>query len=115
MWYNACVASTGKTAASPERMIGGVRARVAEGFFARARGLIGKPPPPPGEGLLIPKCNAIHTFFMSYPIDATFLDGEGRVVKVVRNIRPWRPFVWGGFRACQVLETAALRASTTRT
>ena len=106
MWYNACVASTGKTAATPERMIGGVHARVAEGFFARARGLIGRPPPPPGEGLLIPKCNAIHTFFMSYPIDATFLDKDGRVVKTVHNIRPWRPFVWGGFRARQVLETA---------
>ena len=115
MCYTACVASTGEMAAPSERMVCGVRARVAEGFFARARGLIGKPPPPPGEGLLIPKCNAIHTFFMSYPIDATFLDGEGRVVKFVRNIRPWRPFVWGGFRACQVLETAALRASTTGT
>ena len=86
----------------------GVRARVAEGFLARARGLIGRPPPPPGEGLLIPRCNAIHTFFMSYPIDATFLDGDGRVVKTVRNIRPWRPFVWGGLRARQVLETAAV-------
>ena len=91
-------------------LVEGVRARVAEGFLARARGLIGRPPPPPGEGLLIPRCNAIHTFFMSYPIDATFLDGEGRVVKTVRNIRPWRPFVWGGFRARQVLETAAANA-----
>jgi len=87
--------------------IGGVRARVAEGFFARAKGLIGSKPLPVGEGLLIPKCNAIHTFFMSFPIDATFLDGAGEVVKVVRNIRPWRPFVWGGFRAKQVLETTA--------
>ena len=107
MWYNADVASADKTAAFPERMVGGVRARVAEGFLARARGLIGSPPPPSGEGLLIPNCNAIHTFFMSYPIDATFLDGAGRVVKTVRNVRPWRPFVWGGFRARQVLETAS--------
>ena len=88
-------------------MVEGVRARVAKGFLARARGLIGRPPPPVGEGLLIPHCNAIHTFFMSYPIDAVFLDKEGRAVKTVRNIRPWRPFVWGGFRARQVLETAA--------
>ena len=88
-------------------MPNGIRARVAKGFLARARGLIGRPPPPPGEGLLIPHCNAIHTFFMSYPIDATFLDKDGHVVKTVHNIRPWRPFVWGGFRARQVLETAA--------
>ena len=37
----------------------------------------------------------------------SLVDKEGRVVKTVRNIRPWRPFVWGGFRARQVLETAA--------
>ena len=95
--------SAGETVLMPN----GIRARVAKGFLARARGLIGRPPPAPGEGLLIPHCNAIHTFFMSYPIDATFLDKDGHVVKTVHNIRPWRPFVWGGFRARQVLETAA--------
>ena len=83
----------------------GVRAAVAEGFRERTRGLIGRPPPEPGCGLLIPKCNAIHTFFMRYPIDATFLDGNGNVVKTVRNIKPWTPFVWGGWRARSVLET----------
>jgi len=86
----------------------GVRAEVADTFAKRTRGLIGRPPLGPGEGLLILKCNAIHTFFMRYPIDATFLDRENRVVKVVRGIRPWRPFVWGGWRAVKVLETASL-------
>ena len=82
---------------------------VAETFAERARGLIGRPAPASGRGLLIPCCNAIHTLFMRYPIDATFLDREGRVVKSVRNLRPWRLFVWGGWRACQVLETASER------
>ena len=80
---------------------------VASTFAERAKGLIGVKSLPPGEGLLIPGCNAIHTFFMSMAIDATFLDRENRVVKVVRGIRPWRPFVWGGWRAAKVLETAA--------
>jgi uncharacterized membrane protein (UPF0127 family) len=71
------------------------------------RGLIGVKGIPPGEGLLILRCNSIHTFFMSFPIDAVFLDRNDRVVKVVRNIPPWRFFVWGGFRAVKVLETAA--------
>ena len=44
---------------------------------------------------------------MRYAIDATFLDRHDRVVKVVRNIKPWRLFVWGGFRAVKVLETAS--------
>lgn len=80
---------------------------VARTFLERARGLIGRATLGPDEGLLIPHCNAIHTCFMRFAIDATFLDAEDRVVKVVRNIRPWRLWVWGGFRARKVLETAA--------
>jgi len=87
--------------------VAGVRAEVAETFAARARGLIGREKPAPGEGLLITRCNCIHTFFMSYAIDAAFLDADGRVVKTVRNITPWRFLVWGGLKARSVLETAA--------
>ena len=85
----------------------GVEAEVAETFFERAKGLIGRRALPAGQGLLIPHCNAIHTLFMRFPIDAAFLDRTGAVVKVVRNIRPGRLFVWGGWRARQVLETAS--------
>lgn len=91
--------------------IGGVTAEVARSFWARLKGLIGRQSLPPGRGLLILKCNAIHTFFMRFPIDATFYDREDRVVKTVRNIRPWRLFVWGGWRAVKVLETAAVEKS----
>ena len=87
--------------------INGVKARVARTLFARMKGLIGTKHLPTGEGMLILHCNAIHTFFMSFAIDATFLDRQDRVVKIVRNIRPWRLFIWGGFRAVKVLETAA--------
>lgn len=85
----------------------GIDAEVAETLSARLRGLIGRRGLPPGRGLLIPRCNAIHTLFMRFAIDATFLDRQGRVVKVVRNIRPGRLWVWGGWRAACVLETAA--------
>ena len=87
--------------------IQGVRAEVARSFLRRAVGLIGRRGLPPGEGLLILRCNAIHTCFMRFPIDATFLDAHDNVVRVVRNIRPGRLFVWGGWRARKVLETAA--------
>ena len=85
----------------------GVDAEIAETFVERARGLIGRKGLEPGRGMLITKCNCIHTFFMRFPIDATFLDRSGAAVKTVRNIRPWRPWVWGGWRAASVLETAA--------
>ena len=89
-----------------EVVVNGVKAEVARSFWARARGLIGRRDLPPGRGILILRCNAIHTFFMRFAIDATFLDRQDNVVKVVRNIRPWHPFVWGGWRAVKVLETA---------
>ncbi len=85
----------------------GFRAQVARTFWERSRGLIGRKALAPHEGLLIERCNAIHTCFMSFPIDAYFLDRENRVVKVVRNIKPWRLLVWGGWRVVKVLETAA--------
>jgi len=88
-------------------IVAGVEADVCETFLERARGLIGRPAPAAGHGLLIPKCNAIHTWFMRYPIDATFLDAEGKVVRKVKDIRPWRTLIWGGFCARSVLETAS--------
>ena len=87
--------------------VNGVDAEVAESAFERMRGLIGRKKLDPGRGMLITKCNCIHTFFMRFPIDATFLDRKGNVVRTVRGIRPWRPWVWGGWRARSVLETAA--------
>lgn len=86
-----------------------MRITEAQTFFQRARGLIGRKSLAADEGLLIPHCNCIHTLFMRFPIDATFFDRKGEIVKVVRDIKPWRLFVWGGWRACKVLETAASR------
>ena len=82
-----------------------VEAEVAHTFLERTRGLIGRKGLAPGHGLLIERCNAIHTFFMKFPIDAVFLDRKNRVVKTVRGIRPGRLLVWGGWRATKVLET----------
>ena len=92
----------------PALVVNGVRAEVASTFWQRFMGLMGRSPLPPGEGLLIPRCSSIHTCFMRFAIDATFLDGDDNVVKVVRNIRPWRLCVWGGRRAAKVLETTAV-------
>ncbi|MBQ3290562.1 MAG: DUF192 domain-containing protein [Kiritimatiellae bacterium] len=88
-------------------VVNGIDAEVAETLAERLRGLIGRDGLAPGTGMLITRCYCIHTCFMRFPIDATFLDRRGEVVKTVRNIRPWRLFVWGGFRAVSVLETAA--------
>lgn len=78
--------------------------RLADGFFGRALGLMGKRPLEPGTGLLIKRCRAIHTCFMRFAIDAFFMDRTGRVVRAVFNLPPWR-FARGGLDAVDVLET----------
>ncbi len=82
-----------------------MKIRKASRFWERVRGLMFAKDLPYGEGLLIERCNAIHTCFMRFAIDATFFDADGNVVKTVRNIKPWTLCVFGGRRAVKVLET----------
>jgi hypothetical protein len=43
-----------------------------------------------GEGLWIIPCEAVHTFFMKFPLDLIYIDRKHRIRKVVRNVAPWR-------------------------
>jgi uncharacterized protein len=66
------------------------RCLLAETPWLRLRGLLGRPEPRVGEGILIRPCGSIHMMFMRYAVDAVFLDRELTVVGVVGNVRPWR-------------------------
>jgi hypothetical protein len=79
--------------------------RVADSFLSRLRGLLGRRGLEVGEALWIPRTSSVHTHFMRFAIDVVFLDGEGRVAKVVRGLRPWR--VAGARGAKDVLELPA--------
>ncbi len=48
------------------------------------------------KGLLLPSTNAIHTFFVRFPLDVVFLDKDYKVIQVVEGLRPWSfsPIVW---------------------
>lgn len=51
---------------------------------------MGQPPLEPDEGLVLFGESSIHTFFMRFPIDILYLDGDGRVLRVARAMPPWR-------------------------
>ena len=51
---------------------------VADNFFLRLRGMIGRDFDNFDAMILIP-CNGVHTFFMSYVIDVIYLDRERNV------------------------------------
>ena len=83
------------------------RVERASAWFDRMRGLLGRDALGPAAALLIEHCGAVHTLGMRFAIDLVFLDRAWRVTRVVRNVRPGRFSVWGGWRATRVLETEA--------
>ena len=56
----------------------------------RRRGLLGRKTMDASEALIIAPCFAIHTAFMQFAIDVIFVDSRGRVLKIVRELPPWR-------------------------
>jgi uncharacterized protein len=68
---------------------------------------------PQGSAMIIAPSNAIHTFFMKFPIDVAFVGRDGRVRKIREAVRPWR--MSGALRAYAVIELPAgvLRSTDT--
>lgn len=64
--------------------------RVADRFWLRLRGLLGRPRLGEDEGLLLRPCRAVHTWGMRYPIDVAFLDRGGMVLASYPSLAPSR-------------------------
>jgi uncharacterized membrane protein (UPF0127 family) len=62
----------------------------ARSLRSRMKGLLGRDGLQEGEGLYIRPCSSIHSFFMKFRFDAAFVDGEGKVLHVIRAMKPWR-------------------------
>lgn len=90
------------------------RVGVADSWWLRLRGLLGRPPLQAEEGLLLLECDSVHTVGMGYPIDVAFLDAKGTVVRSFACLAPWRIGV-GGPGAVHVLELPAGRLEATGT
>jgi uncharacterized membrane protein (UPF0127 family) len=63
---------------------------VAKTRADRRRGLLGRDALDVSAALLLTPCSAVHTVFMRFPIDVVFIDRDGHVKKIVRNLQPWR-------------------------
>ncbi len=72
---------------------------------SRRQGLLGRDGLPEGTALIIAPSNAVHTFFMRFPIDILFVRRDGSVIKARSAVRPWR--VAGSLRAFAVIELPA--------
>lgn len=72
---------------------------------SRRHGLLGRDGLPDGSALIIAPSNAVHTFFMRFPIDILFVRRDGSVVKIRSAVAPWR--IAGSLRAFAVIELRA--------
>jgi uncharacterized protein len=65
-------------------------AELASNGARRSKGLLGRKGLELGGGMWIVPCEAVHTFFMQFPLDLIYLDRKHRVRKVKRHVPPWR-------------------------
>lgn len=78
---------------------------IADSFVPKLTGyMFRKSPHVPG--IMFNPCNSIQTTFMRFDLDLVFLTKENVVVKVIRNIKPWR-FTAFYFKAKKTLELPA--------
>ena len=83
-------------------------ARLADSPWARMRGLLGRKGLAPGEAIILRPGSSIHTLFMRFSLDVIFADREGKVVKVSRDVKPFRLVMGLGARDVIEMEAGAL-------
>ena len=90
------------------------RATLADSFWRRLRGLLGRDGLGDGEGLVIVPCNSVHMLGMRFPLDVLHLDRSGTVLRTLQNLKPGRlgPLVWRSHMAVE-LPAGTIAASGT--
>lgn len=66
------------------------RTRLADNPWTSFKGLMGAPPLPEGEALLITPSSSIHTHFMRFAIDVLYVNKHDVIVGIDRDLKPWR-------------------------
>ena len=85
------------------------RAELANSYWSRFVGLMGRRELARGTGLVLQPGGGIHMWFMRIPLDVVHVDKRDRVTHVLRGILPWRfgPLLVGGKLAIELPVGAA--------
>ena len=75
------------------------------------QGLLGRPSLDPDEGLWIQPTSSIHMWFMRFAIDLVWAADDGRVIKLVEEIKPWRMSFCRGAKVALELPVGAIARS----
>jgi len=79
--------------------------KLADTYVTRTVGLLGRRTLPPGQGVVLRPSFSIHTFFMRFPLDLIYVDGDLVVIKIVERLPAFRTSSCRGAR--EVVELAA--------
>jgi len=90
------------------------RVLLADGWWTRLRGMMGRPEPAEAEGMLLAPCQSVHMYWMKYPLDVAFLASDDRVVATYHGLAPSRRSKWHR-DAEKALELKAGRLAATQT
>jgi uncharacterized membrane protein (UPF0127 family) len=66
------------------------RAELANNYWTRFMGLMGRRELAAGAGLVLQPGGGIHMWFMRIPLDVIHVGKDDRVTHVLRGIKPWR-------------------------
>jgi uncharacterized membrane protein (UPF0127 family) len=72
----------------------GDEVEIADDWWRRLRGLLGRPQLMLGEGLLISPCRSVHMYGMKFGLDVVFISRDGRVVGLYEALAPGRMSRW---------------------
>ena len=87
---------------------------VADTAWSRSKGLLGRSGMGEQEGLWIQPTSSIHMWFMRFAIDVVWAADDGRVLKLVEGIGPWRMSFCRGAKVALELPVGAIARSGVR-
>lgn len=93
-----------------------INCEVADNFFTRFIGLMGRRVLRNGSCLIITPCNSIHMLFMRFSLDVIFVDKCNTIVYQLEDLKPWRisRIVWQAVSTIE-LPVGTIKMSGTKT
>jgi len=77
-----------KVVNTSNKKIIGEKIELADTFYTRLKGLLGRTGLGKGQGMVLVPCNSIHCIGMKFAIDVIFMDQDNRVIWIRENMEP---------------------------
>jgi uncharacterized membrane protein (UPF0127 family) len=95
-----------------EGVVLALRCHTASSLRARLVGLLATPDLTVDEALWLEPCSSVHALALRAPIGCAFLDADGRALRIVDPLRPWRAASVRGARAVVECRAGVLEGVT---